>query len=181
MWLLWPLGCPASAFPKALFFACPCAPIGPGAGGVRAMQQHNSPCHPCAAARKAFPSSRIPAGYPTPNTGLTHLSLSRGARTPPLLCPTKGTRCAVPTGPGTSSPGALGTPGSIWILRIYLTVSHHLPQPLLPGMLRMQKLRAAQTSFYPYIVSAYTLPSQKPGWKSLMTVWEDKGPLTERG
>ena len=63
----------------------------------------------------------------------------------------------------------------------YLGVSHLLPQPLLPGMLRMQKLTAAQTSFYPYIVSAYTLPSRKPGWKSLMTVWEDKGLLPERG
>lgn len=78
---------PCLCLRKAIVLCLPCAPSRPGAGGVKAMQQHNSPCHPCRAARKAFPSSKITAGYPTPNAGLTHLSLSRGARTPPFIVP----------------------------------------------------------------------------------------------
>lgn len=125
----------------------------------------------CATARKAFPSSRITAGYPTPNTGCGHISQREGARTPPLFVPHQRKMPALPCcldrarppPPRQWGPWAVGTPGSpfgsTWVPMSYLGVSHLLPQPLLPGMLRMQKLTAAQTSFYPYIVSAYTLPS----------------------
>lgn len=167
-----------------LAFPCPCPPQGVflclpacsprarcrGCRGVRAMQQQNSPLPISATARKAFPSSRITAGYPAPNTGCGHISRREGARTPPLFVPHQTKMPALPccldrapTPTRQWGPWAVGTPGSpfgsTWVPMSYLGVSHLLPQPLLPGMLRMQKLTAAQTSFYPYIVSAYTLPS----------------------
>lgn len=42
--------------------------------------------HLCTRARKAFPSSRITTGYSTSHTGVMHLSLCRGAHTPPWFC-----------------------------------------------------------------------------------------------